>query len=99
MRQAAVDVVLEQQQRHLVGRRGQRLDLLQDVEAVRLLVDEALEAPSLALDPPQAGDEVPLVLRVAVAEMGAVAGRSSYCGAVWAGVPGRSIERLAPNRG
>ena len=64
VRQAAVDVVLEEQQCDLVGGRGERLDLLEDVEAVRLLLDEALDAPRLALDAAQARDEVPLVLRV-----------------------------------
>ena len=72
VRQAAVDVVLEQEQRDLVGGGGHRLDLLEDVEAVGLLLDEALDAARLALDPPQAGDEVALVLRVAVAEVGGV---------------------------
>ena len=42
--QAAVDVILEQQQADLVGGGRERLDLLEDVEAVRLLVDEALDA-------------------------------------------------------
>ena len=32
MRQASVDVVFQQEQRHLVGGRGQRLHLLEDVE-------------------------------------------------------------------
>ena len=72
MRQAAVDVVLQQQQRDLVGGGGERLDLLEDVEAVRLLLDEPLDAASLPLDPPQARDEIALVLRVAVAEVGLV---------------------------
>ena len=49
-----------------------RLDLLEDVEAVGLVLDEALDAAGLALDPPQASDEVALVLRVAVAEVGGV---------------------------
>ena len=42
VRQAAVDVVLQQQQAHLVGGRGERLDLLQQVQAVGLFVDQPL---------------------------------------------------------
>ena len=60
------------EQRDLVGGGGERLDLLEDVEAVGLLLDEALDAARLALDAPQAGDEVALVLGVAVAEVGGV---------------------------
>ena len=37
--QAAVDMVLEQQEPDAVGGGRQRLDLLEDVEAVRLLLD------------------------------------------------------------
>ena len=69
MGQAAVDVVLEHEQRHLVGGRGHRLDLLKDVEAVGLVLDQSLDPARLSLDPPQAGDEVALVLGVAVAEV------------------------------
>jgi len=72
MRQAAVDMVLEHEQRNLVRGRGQRLHLLEDVEAIGLVLDQTLDPAGLALDPPQAGDEVALVLRVAVAEMGGV---------------------------
>ncbi len=42
VRQAAVDVVLQQQERDLVGGGGHRLDLLQDVQAVGLVLDQAL---------------------------------------------------------
>ncbi len=69
MRQAPVDVVLDEQQSHFVGGGRERLDLLKHVEAVGLLVDEALDAPCLALDAPQAHDQVALVTRVGVAEM------------------------------
>ncbi len=72
MRQAAVDVILEHQQRNLVGGRGHRLDLLEDVEAIGFVLDEALDPACLALDPPEASDEVALVLRVAVAKVGGV---------------------------
>jgi len=72
MRQAAVDVVLEHQKGHLVGGRGHGLDLLEDVEAIGFVLDEALDPASLALDPPEPSDEVALVLRVAVAKMGGV---------------------------
>ena len=72
MRQAAVDVVLEQRQRNLVGRRGQGLDLLEHVEAVGLLVDQALDAARLPLDASETRDQVALVAGVAVAEMGLV---------------------------
>lgn len=70
VRQAAVDVILHEQQRDLVGRRGQRLHLLEDVEAVGLVLDEPLKSARLPLDPAQAGDEITLVLRVGVAKMG-----------------------------
>ena len=68
--EAAADVILQQQETHLVGRGGERLHLLQEVQAVGLFLHQSLQAAGLALDPPQAGDEVALVLRVAVAEMG-----------------------------
>lgn len=67
--QAAIDVVLEDEQRDPVRRRDERLDLLQDVEAVRLLVDEPGDPARLALDPPQAVDEERPVLAVAVPEV------------------------------
>jgi LmbE family N-acetylglucosaminyl deacetylase len=63
-------VVLDEEQRHLVGRGGQRLDLLEHVEAVGLLVDEPLDPARLPLDPFQAVDELAAVLRVRVTEVG-----------------------------
>ena len=91
MRKAAVDMVLEEEQGDLVGRCGERLDLLQDVEAVGLVLDQALDPAGLALDPPQAGDEVALVLRVAVAEMvGVRIGRHTGGQYVGGGSPGQS---------
>ena len=61
-------MVLQQQQRHLVRRGGERLDLLEDVEAVGLLLDQSLEPSRLSLDASQAsssgltsGSSVPLL--------------------------------------
>ena len=82
MRQAAVDVVLEHEQATWSAAAVMRLDLLEDVEAVGLVLDEALDPAGLALDPPEASDEVALVLRVAVAEMGGVRIGASYWWAV-----------------
>ena len=91
MRQASVDVVLEHEQRDLVGGSGHRLDLLENVEAVGLVLDQALDPAGLALDPPEAGHEVALVLRVAVAEMGGVRiGRHTGGQYVGDGSPGQS---------
>lgn len=72
MRQAAVDVIFEEEERHLVGGGGHRLDLLKDLEAVGLLFDQALHATGLPLDPPQPIEQLVAVLRVRVAEMGGV---------------------------
>ena len=69
MGEAPVDVILDQEQANLVGGGGKGLDLLEDVEAVRLLLDEALDAACLALDAAQARHELVLVLGVGVAEM------------------------------
>ena len=67
--QATRDVVLDQQQRDLVGGRLQRLDLLQHVQAVRLLVDEALQATGLSLDSLQPIEQEAPVLGVGVSEV------------------------------
>ena len=98
MREAPVDVILEQEKPDLVGGRRQRLDLLQHVEAVRLLFDEALDAARLALDPPQAGHEVALVLRVGVAEVG-VARIGRHTGGQYAGSLLEGQSSVPANRG
>ena len=69
MRQAAVDVVLEQEQRDAVGGRGHRLDLLEDVEAVGLLLDEPGDPAHLSLDPAQPVQQLAAILGVGVAEV------------------------------
>ena len=69
MLEAPIDVVFEDQEGDLVGRGGHGLDLLEDVEAVGLIFDQPLDPTSLSLDPPQTGDEVAPVPRVAVAEV------------------------------
>jgi hypothetical protein len=69
VRQAALDVILEQQQGHLVRRGGQRLDLLQHVQAVRLLADQSLQATRLPLDPLQPVHEEAPILGVRVAKV------------------------------
>ena len=82
----------------LVGRRGQRLDLLEDVQAVGLLLDEPLDAARLALDPPQAGDEVPAVLRVGVAEV-RVGRIGRHTAGQYAGGRPAGQSSASPNRG
>jgi len=72
MCQASVDVILQELERHLVGGRGQRFDLLEDLEAVRLFFDEPLDSACLTLDPPQPIEQLVAVLGVRVAEMGGV---------------------------
>lgn len=69
MYQAALDVILEQQEGHLVGRRGQCLDLLQYVQAVRLFGDEPLNTAGLALDPLQPVDKQASIFGVGVAKV------------------------------
>ena len=91
MRQAPIDVVLEHEQRDLIGGGSHCLDLLEDVEAVRLVLDETLDPAGLPLDPPQAGHEVALVLRIAVPEMcGVRIGRHTGGQYVGEGSPGQS---------
>lgn len=91
-------MILEQEQPDLVGSRRQRLDLLEYVEAVRLLFHEALDATRLALDPPQPGHEVALVLRVGVAEVG-VARIGSHTGGQYAARLGEGQSSVPANRG
>jgi hypothetical protein len=69
VRQAAVNVVLEDQHRDLVRGGGERLDLLQDVEAVRLVADKSLEAARLSLDATEAVQQGRAVLGIRVAEV------------------------------
>jgi hypothetical protein len=64
MAQAASDVVLEQQQAYLVGGRGERFHLLEQVEAVGLLLDQPLQPSRLSLDPPQAVQQLAPILGV-----------------------------------
>ena len=70
MAQAAGDVVLEQQQPHLIGGRRERLDLLEEIQAIGLLLDQPLKAPRLSLDPPQTVQQLVPILRVGVPEVG-----------------------------
>ena len=72
VREAAVDVVLDEEERDTVSRGRERFHLLEYIEAVRLLLHETLDAAHLALDAPQARDERALVLGVAVPEVGDV---------------------------
>ena len=63
---AVADVLVENLEREGLERRVDRRDLREDVDAVAVLFDHALDAPHLALDPVQASDEGILVFRVAV---------------------------------
>ena len=65
-------MILQKLQRHLVGGGGQRFDLLEDFEAVRLFFDEPLDATRLPLDPPQPVEQLVAVLGVRVAKVGGV---------------------------
>lgn len=70
MRQTTVDVILEQQERHLVCGGGQGVDLLKDLEAIGLLFDQALDSTRLPLDPPQPIEQLATVFGVGMAEVG-----------------------------
>ena len=72
---AALDVVLEDEDRQRIDRGPQGGRLLEDVDAVLLALDHPRDAPDLALHPRQAADELGLVLRVAVAEVAGVRAR------------------------
>ena len=67
---AALDVVLEDEDREGVDGGPQGGRLLEDVDAVLLALDHPGDAPDLALHPRQAADQAGLVLRIAVAEVG-----------------------------
>ena len=69
---AALDVVLEDQDRERVDRGAQGGRLLEDVDAVLLALDHPGDPADLALHPRQAADEAGLVLGVAVPEVGRV---------------------------
>src|SRR3954451_7589724 len=66
---AALDVVLEDEDRQGIDGRPQRRGLLEDVDAVLLALDHPGDAADLALHPRQTADELRLVLRIAVTEM------------------------------
>jgi len=68
--EAAADVILQQQETHLVGRGGERLHLLQEVQAVGLFLHQSLQAAGLALDPAQPVEQLAAVLSVRVPEVG-----------------------------
>jgi hypothetical protein len=55
------DVVVEQSDRDLLQCIGRRRDLGQDVDAVIVVLDHALEAADLALDPAEPRQQVVLV--------------------------------------
>jgi hypothetical protein len=61
-------------QRHPVGRRRHRLDLLEDVQAVGLVVDHPDDAACLALDAAQPVEQLAAVLGVGMPEMSGVDG-------------------------
>jgi hypothetical protein len=67
--QAAVDVVFQDQHGHLVRSGGHGFDLLQDLQAVRLVLHQALEPTGLSFDPAQPVEQIAAVARVAVAEV------------------------------
>src|SRR5437867_1452939 len=62
---AVLRVIGEQLQRHALECRPGGIDLSQDVDAVAVLVDHLLDAPYLAFDPAQPGQDGALVLRIA----------------------------------
>ena len=67
---AALDVVLEDEDRQGIHCGAQGRGLLEDVDAVLLTLDHPGDATDLALDPGKAADELGLVLGVAVTEGG-----------------------------
>ena len=66
---AALDMVLEDEDRERIDRRSQCARLLEDVHAVFLALDHPGDASDLALDSRKPPNELGLVARVAVAEM------------------------------
>ena len=65
---AALDVILQDQQGHRIDRRPERGRLLQDVDAVFAPLDHPFDAPNLALDAAQPADQDGLIARVRVPE-------------------------------
>src|SRR3954453_14973054 len=63
---ARTQVLLEQAERDRLQRLRHRRDLGEDVDAVLLVLDHALQAAGLALDPPEALEVVVLAVDVAV---------------------------------
>src|SRR5204863_6253969 len=57
---AVVRVIVQQPERDLVQRRLDGRDLGEDVDAIAVLLDHALDAADLALDAAQAGQELVL---------------------------------------
>jgi hypothetical protein len=66
---AALDVVLEDEDRKGVDGSTQGAGLLEDIDAVFLALDHPADPADLALDPGKSAYELRLVLGVAVAEM------------------------------
>src|SRR2546421_2231907 len=64
-RHTALDVVLEEEKPHLVNRGLDGIDLGQNVDAVRFLIDHPRDAADLPFDPPQTGKEGVAILYVA----------------------------------
>ena len=67
---AALDVVLEDEDREGVDGGSEGRGLLEDVHAVFLALDHPGDAPDLTLHPRKTADQAGLVLRVAVTEVG-----------------------------
>src|SRR6185369_2142813 len=88
---AALDVVLEDEDREGIDRGAQRGRLLEDVDAVLLALDHPGDPADLALHPRQAADQAGLVLGVAVTE---VRGRRSGGATGRAGGHGRDSDRV-----
>src|SRR5207237_10767863 len=70
LRHAVLDVVVEDRDGEALERGRDGAELGQDVDAVPVVVDHALDPPHLALDPVQAGDDGLLVLGVPVGHSG-----------------------------
>ena len=66
---AALDVILEDEDRERVDGGPERAGLLEDVDAVLLALDHPADAADLALDAGEAAHELCLVPGIAVPEM------------------------------
>ena len=97
---AALDVVLEDEDRERVDGGPQRGGLLEDVDAVLLALDHPGDPADLALHPRQPADEAGLVLRVAMAEViavpASVGARPSACATRGLLVVGRAGRGVPP---